>query len=130
MNFFNMLFDSISAIGLFPKKLISLMVKKLSKALKRLWAFVKEGFSSAGTFFKRAVVITLIAAVLFGVIYVGAANSNRVDAICVKIDNKIIGYTNSQTEADVAKAYALKVLGTKSFERIKFAMSPRTKAMP
>lgn len=118
MKFLDNLFDSISAIGLFPKKLVSLMGKKLVKALARLLAFVKEGFTSATVFFKRAVAIILIAAVIFSVVYVATANSNRVDAICIKVDNEAIGYTNSQTEADVAKAYALKVLGTKSFERI------------
>lgn len=114
MKLFDTLFNLISEIGLFPKKLISLTGKKLVK----LWAYIKEGFSSAGIFFKRAVVIILITAILFGVIYVSAANSNRVDSICIKIDDKVIGYTTSQAEADVAKAYALKVLGTKNFEKI------------
>ncbi len=119
MKLFDNLFNFISEIGLFPKKLISLTGKKLVK----LWAYIKEGFTSAGIFFKRAVVITLIAAVLLGVVYVAAANSNRVDAICIKIDDKIIGYTTSQAEADIAKAYALKVLGTKNFEKINEAQS-------
>lgn len=114
MKLFDNLFNFISEIGLFPKNLISLIGKNFVK----LWAYIKEGFTSAGIFFKRAVVITLIAAVLLGVVYVAAANSNRVDAICVKIDDKVIGYTTSQAEADVAKAYALKVLGTKNFEKI------------
>lgn len=118
MKLFDNIFDSVSALGRMPVQLVVGAFKKLINLAVRFFAFAKEGFSSAGIFFKRAVVIILIAAVLSGVVYTAAANSNRVDAICIKIGDKTIGYTTSQAEADTAKAYALKVIGTKDFELI------------
>lgn len=118
MKLFDNIFDSVSALGRMPVQLVVGAFKKLINLAVHFFAFAKEGFSSAGIFFKRAVVIILIAAVLSGVVYTASANSNRVDAICIKIGDKTIGYTTSQTEADTAKAYALKVIGTKDFELI------------
>lgn len=118
MKLFDNIFDSVSALGRLPVQLVIGAFKKLINLAVRFFAFAKEGFSSAGIFFKRAVVIILIAAVLSGVVYTASASSNRVDAICIKIGDKVIGYTTSQAEADTAKAYALKVIGTKDFELI------------
>lgn len=118
MNLFDKLYDCIVGLGYMPKRIVVGFFKKIIKIIKSVFKFNKDSFSSAKVFIKRAVIVVLICAVISGTVYVAMQSSNRVDAICIKIGNKIVGYTNSQTEADAAKAYALKVLGSKDFEQI------------
>ncbi|MBR0535012.1 MAG: peptidoglycan DD-metalloendopeptidase family protein [Clostridia bacterium] len=118
MSFLNFLFDAVSDLGKMPKLIITALFKKLIKLVTGLLKFIRESFSSAGAFFKRAIVGVLVVALLSGIIYIAASNSNRVDAICIKVGDKTVGFVNSQTEADAAKAYALKILGTKDFALI------------
>ncbi len=118
MNFFDKLYDCIETLGSMPKALVIGFLRKALNIVKGILKFNKASFSSAKLFLRRAFVVVLICAVVSGAFHFANANSNKVDAICIKVGDKTIGYTNSQTEADVAKAYALKVLGSKDFEQI------------
>jgi murein DD-endopeptidase MepM/ murein hydrolase activator NlpD len=118
MNFFDKLYDCVAGLGAMPKALVIGFFRKALNILKGIFKFNKASFSSAKIFLRRAFVVVLICAVVSGTFYLTNANSNKVNAICIKVGDKTIGYTNSQTEADVAKAYALKVLGSKDFEQI------------
>ncbi len=118
MNFFDKLYDCITSLGVMPKALVIGFFRKALNVVKGILKFNKASFSSAKIFLRRAFVVVLICAVVSSSIYFANANSNKVDAICIKVGDETIGYTNSQTEADVAKAYALKVLGSKDFEQI------------
>ncbi len=118
MNLFDKLYDSIAEIGNLPKNYAIALFKRIAKIVKNVFKFNKSSFSSAKIFFKRAVIALLIAGVVIGTGYTAISNSNRVDAVCIKIGDDVIGYTNSQTEADIAKAYALKVLGSEDFSQI------------
>lgn len=118
MILFDKLYDCIAGLGSMPKKLIIAFIKKIIQLIKNIFKFNKGSFSSGKVLMKRAVIVVLICAVLSATVYIASQNNNKVDAICIKIGDEIVGYTNSQAEADVAKAYALKVLGTKDFEQI------------
>ncbi len=118
MNLFDKLYDSIAFLGNLPKDYAVALIKRIFSFVKSVFKFNKDSFSSAKVFFRRAIVALLIVGVLAGVTYAAFSNSNRVDAICIKIGDSVIGYTNSQTEADVAKAYALKILGSEDFSQI------------
>ncbi len=118
MKLFDKLYDCIAGLGTMPKNLLIAFIKKIVRLLKGVFKFNKAYVPSAKAFFRRAVVVILICAIIGIPLLITTQNNNKVEAICIKIGDKIIGYTNSQTEADAAKAYALKVLGSKNFEQI------------
>lgn len=118
MNLFDKIYECIAGLGAMPIRLFIALIKKIINLIKGLFKFNKKVIPSARVILKRAIVIVLVCAVVTVPLLVSSQNSNKVDAICIKIGDKVIGYTNSQTEADAAKAYALKVLGSKNFEQI------------
>ncbi len=127
MNFFDKIYNLISGLGSMPKNLIIAFFKKTIKLIKGIFKVNKTSLSSAKSLVIRSVAVLLAVAFVSGAFFIVKQNSTKVDAICIKIGDKTIGYTNSQTEADAAKAYALKVLGSADFEQIKDSQA-RTQA--
>ncbi len=117
MNFFDKLYDCISGLGEMPKSLIIGLFKRILSFFKSIFKINNTPFFTKNTVVKIIAVIIVIG-ITAGIFYTSQKSSNKVDAIEIKIDGETVGYVNSQTESDVAKGYALKVLGSKDFERI------------
>ncbi len=112
------LFYRISDLGKLPFRIIVQLTKSLFRFIKNIFNFNKHSASSKKVIFRRCIIFVLILGIIGGSYFAINRSNRNVDAICIKIDNKIIGYTNSQTEADIAVTSALKVIGSKDFDKI------------
>ncbi len=117
MKFFDKLYDLIAGLGKMPKVIVVGLIKKIVSLFKGVLKLNKKTFSF-GNFFKKVIIVVTIAAIIGSIFIITGKNSNKVKAIEIKVDGKSVGYVSSQTESDTAKAYALKVLGSKDFEKI------------
>ncbi len=116
MRFFDKIYDCIAGLGEMPKAIVTGFFKRIFFFFINILSSDKK--LSSGTVFRKVIAIFLIASIFGGVFYVTARNSDKVDSIEIKIDGETVGFVNSQTESDVAKGYALKVLGSEDFEKI------------
>ncbi len=117
MTFFDKLYDLIAGLGRMPKNLLISLFKKIVSFFKDIFKFNKSAFS-VSKLFKKAIAVVIIVAVIGGTFVATNLNSSKVDAIEIKVDGESVGYVSSQTESDTAKAYSLKILGSKDFEKI------------
>ncbi len=128
--FFDTLYSGVSYLGVFPKKLIISFFKSI---IGFLGSFFKKKSKSAEKradkrkFAERAIIAVVIVAVISVSVLALSSGEKKVSAIELKIGKETIGYANSQTEVDTAKAYALKVLGSSNSVQIKEA-SVKTEA--
>lgn len=115
---FEKLFYRISDLGKLPFRIVVHLIKQIFRFVKNIFKINKSSASSKKVIFRRCVVFVLIAGIITGSYIVITENNNNINAICIQIDGKIIGYTNSQTEADNAVSNALKILGSEDYEKI------------
>ncbi len=80
----------------------------------RLFNFNRNSFSSFKIFFKRAFVFLLIVAVAgTGTFYFGTKQS-KTDAVSISLGEELLGYVETQNEADLSQNLAMQVLGLTS----------------
>lgn len=111
---FKTLYVYIANLGILVTDIFVSFFKLVFKGLNRLFKFNKASFSSAKTFFKRSVAFIVIFALLsVSVAYIISTDS-KTDAIALKIGGEVVGYAQSQNDADHANALALNYLGLTS----------------
>lgn len=118
---FEKLFYRISDLGKLPSRIIASIFKQIVRFVKNVFKFNKSSVSKKAIAI-RCVVLVLVAAIITSTAFTLSKNS-RIDAICISVGDKVIGYTNSQTDADIAKANALKILGSGNFDNISEAQA-------
>ncbi len=118
MNFFDKLYNAVSYLGALPKDIVIGFIKRIVLFFKNLFHLNRSTFAKAKPTIIKCVALLIVVAVVCGIVYSTTQSSDKVSAIEIKIGDETVGYVNSQTESDVAKAYALKVLGSKDFEKI------------
>ena len=118
---FEKLFYRISDLGKLPSRIIASIFKQIVRFVKNVFKFNKSSVSKKAIAI-RCVVLVLVAAIITSTAFMLSKNS-RIDAICISVGDKVIGYTNSQTDADIAKANALKILGSGNFDNISEAQA-------
>ncbi len=109
--FFKTLYIYISNLGLLCLDLFKGFFRLLFKAIKGIFRFNRNSFSSMKIFLKRSAVFLLVAAILVtGVGYL-VLNDSRATAVAISANGEIVGFAQSQSEADHASALALTALG-------------------
>lgn len=112
---FDWFYDFISYVGMLPKKLTSGLIKEVILLFKSLFKVNKSHNSQPRNkrkkLIEKAIIGLVVAGIVTGILFVSSVSSDKVNAIELTINDNVVGYANSLTEIDVAKAYALKVLG-------------------
>ncbi len=116
----NKLFDSIfffiAELGLLPKKLAGILAKEIVLLFKSFFKVNKSNKKNSRHrrkhFMEIAIIAIVIMAIVSSTLLIVSKSNDKVSAVQIKVDGEVIGYANSQTEVDIAKAYALKVLGS------------------
>lgn len=116
---FNAIYNCIYGLGLVTGKVFGGFFSLIAKIIKKIFHFNKKSFSSSKTFLKRTIAVILVIAIVGGGVLIAYANSNKTSAITLEIDNEIVGYATSQTEADLAEAQAIKIMGSTGSKTIK-----------
>ena len=116
---FNAIYNCIYELGIVTGKIFGGFFKKIGSLIKKIFHFNKISFSSSKIFWKRTIATLLVIAVIGGGVYAVYANSNKTSAVTLEIDDEIIGYAVSQTDADLAEAQAIKLMGSTGSKTIK-----------
>ncbi len=114
----DLIYSAVAYIGKFPVILLAEALKRLKNIFKHEKKNKKFELRYNKRYAEIAIISFVVLAVIATSVVVVNSNSSKVSAIRLKIDDTVIGYANSQTEVDVAKAYALKVLGETSAVQI------------
>ena len=116
---FNAIYNCIYELGLVTGKIFGGIFKKIKNIIKKIFHFNKKSFSSSKIFWKRAIAAILILTVISGGVFAIYSNTNKTSAVTLEIDDKIVGYAVSQTDADLAEAQAIKIMGSTGSKAIK-----------
>ena len=116
---FNAIYNCIYGLGLVTGKIFGGFFRKTVSVIKKIFRFNRKSFSSSKAFLKRSVAVVLIVAVIGGVAFAVYSNSNKTAAVTLEIDDEIVGYATSQTEADLAEAEAIRLMGSTGSKTIK-----------
>lgn len=112
------LYVYIANLGILVTSIFKSFFGLIFKGLQKLFKFNKASFSSAKTFFKRSVAFILIfTALAASVVYIVSTDS-KTDAFVITFNNEVVGYAQSQNDADHAKNLALKSLGLTSDKQL------------
>lgn len=115
---FDFLYNCIYELGMLTKKIFFGFFKKIGMLFKKLFRFNKASFSSAKIFFRRAVICVLIIAVALTSFYFINAKSNKINAVSIKMDGEIIGYTATREDADYAEKLLINKFGSENVGNI------------
>ena len=110
----------ISNLGLIVSEIFVAIFRALIKFPSKFFKFNKESFSSAKTFFKRSLAFILAAAIITASVIYLNSNTNKTKAVALVIAGETIGYAQTQSDADHARALALNSLGFSSEDKITF----------
>ncbi len=113
--FFDSIYSGIAYLGAFPRLLLRMIFGGIFSIIKAIFGH-KKGVNKnnhAGKKLVERIIITVVVVSIVSVCVLAlGTNQSKVNAIELKMGGKTVGYANSQTEVDTAKAYALKVLGS------------------
>ena len=109
---FKSLYIYISNLGILTVDIIASFFKAIGKLIHKIFRFNKSSFSSAKTFFKRSIVFLLVAGIAVTSVYFITANSGKTDAYAITLDGEVMGYAQSQSDADHARALVIKSIGS------------------
>ena len=113
---FKTLYVYIYNLGLAIGDIFSSFARLIGSSVKRFFKFNKSSFSSFKTFFKRSIVFILIFAILVVSGTFLYSNNRKIDAIAIKLNDEIVGYAPTQSDADLAQNLASKYLNLASID--------------
>lgn len=116
---FKPLYLLISNLGNMTMNIFSSIFNFFGKIAKKIFRFNKISFSSKKVFFKRTVAfLSAVAIITVSVLYLKATDS-KTEAIAVMLGDEIIGYAQTQNDADHAEALTFKSLGVSGNDELK-----------
>lgn len=112
---FNWAYSFTAYVGELPKKLIAGLLKEVFLLFKSIFKVNSESKKEARLrkkkFAEKVIIGLVVVAIVISASLISSASGKKISAVELKINDRVVGYANSLTEIDVAKAYALKVLG-------------------